>query len=118
MARRHVHCTGVSPPSVADSKRFELIRELVRCPQIVVVEKRDPSTSRFGNSTVPGGAHAARPLMTHDTNAVAKAAQQSTRVVSGTVVDNDDLKRHVLLLEHAAQRQFEQLTAVVGRDDD
>jgi hypothetical protein len=53
-----------------------------------------------------------------NTNAVAKAPQQSTRVVSRAVVDNDDLKRDVSLREHAAQRQFEQLTAVVGGNDD
>jgi hypothetical protein len=95
-----------------------LTRELLRRPQIVVVEKRDPSTSGFGNSMVASGADAARALVTDNTNTVAKTPQQSTRVVSRAVIDDDDLKRHVPLREHASQRQFEQLTPVVGRNDD
>ena len=118
MARRYIHCTGIGPLSIAQSKRFELTRELVRCPEIIVVEKRDPSTSRFDNATVASGAHAARAVVADHTNAVAKAPQQSKGVVSRAVVDNDDLKRDVSLRERAAQRQFEQLTAVVGGNDD
>jgi hypothetical protein len=118
VARRYIHCTGVRPLSIAQSKRFELTCELVRCPEIIVVEKRDPSTSRFDNATVASGAHAARAVVADHTNAVAKAPQQSKGVVSRAVVDNDDLKRDVSLRERAAQRQFEQLTAVVGGNDD
>jgi hypothetical protein len=75
-----------------------LAGELVRSPEIVIVNESKPLAARLGGSAIPRGAHSAGRLVTDDPNSgIAKRGDDFGRVIGRRLVDDDDLELDVLL---------------------
>ena len=119
VVQRDVNGACVCPSSAVLAKRFDLEGELVWRPQIVVVQEGDPLAVRLGDTVITGGAHTLGTLVTHHSHAwITETREHRLRIVSGPVVDDDDLEIDLALPQDAPQAHRNQLAAVVRRDDD
>src|SRR5579862_1078867 len=111
--------TGVAEHRVSPGDCGELLSQLVRDPNVVVVEEGDPLAGRSGDAEIAGGCHtpgSAAPQ--HAQPAVVDARERSRSVVDRAIVDYDDFQSCTLLASHGFQRVEEQCGAVPRRDDD
>ena len=98
---------------------FELHRQFVWCPQIVVVKKRDPISSRLGSAAVAGGADSQRAFVANHPNPrIAEAGNDGRRVVTGCLIHHDHFQIDVPLHHHAAKRESQKGAAIARRNDD
>ena len=97
----------------------ELAAELLRRPEVVVVEEREPGRTREADPQVARPADAVPLLEADDADAlVAHAAEHRRRLVRRRIVDDDQLDGHRLLTEHRGDTAGQIVGAVPGRDDD
>jgi hypothetical protein len=72
--------------------------ELVGSPEIVIVDKGEPLTTRLGGSAVASGAHSARCPVTDDPNAgITDRGEHRRCVIGRCLIDDDDFELDVLL---------------------
>ena len=100
-------------------ERLQLAAQLVRRPQVVVVEEGHPRGGGGGGAGVAGGARPTVRLGRGDRAhpLVVELVDQRAGEVTLTVVDDHDLHPDVALPEHRAQRAGQQVRPVVRRDD-
>ena len=109
---------GVDPATTRGAYRLHLHCKLVRRPQIVVVDERDPPPSGGRGPRVPGSVRATPGSVADHANArVVRAKRPLDRVDRG-IVDDDYLDVEVALREDARERLTEQAVPVPCRDHD
>ncbi len=120
MARVEAAAAGVRERRVDRLRRLELRRELLRRPEVVVVEEADPAAARRLDPGVPRARDAARDVVADDDEPrVVDRGQPLGRLVGRPVVDDDDLVADTALLERGRQRGGrEEVPAAPRRDHD
>jgi hypothetical protein len=98
-------------------EEVDLAAQLVRFPQVVIVEKRDQLAARGFNAAV---ARRTRPARVREAEVADRGAERlhpRGRVVGGPVVADDDLEVAKRLRLHAGDGLGQQRGAIVGGDD-
>jgi len=103
---------GVGRKSVGNFLQFAL------GPPVVAIEKNDDVAAAFGNSSVEGGS-LATVFLADKADVWFKLADDFWSFVSGTVVHHDDFKLLAgkLLVEHTAQRLFNEAFVIIRIDE-
>ena len=106
-ARRRCHrdAGGIDEVGALGSREVELDAELVRAPEVVVVQERDPGMRRPLDAAVARVRHAAAARVAQHGHArVAERLERLGRAVARAVVDDDDLELDAPLGERQAHR--------------
>ena len=111
--------SAIRPVPAGTSSGRNLLGQLVRSPDVVVVAERDPVTGGHADAGVasrltPCGNWVAKVLG----SGVGEAGDDVAGPVGRAVVHDDDLELDVTLCQHRTQRGPQECAAVVRRNDD
>jgi hypothetical protein len=96
-----------------------LLRQLVGCPQIVVITEGDPFAAGRLDTLVPSSALAASRLIAENPDSsIPRLLEKLRSVVGGSLVYDDDLEVDSLLREHACQRDAEEPAPIMCGNND
>ena len=117
--RIHHHGAAVRPAALAGRCGGELANELIRRPQIVVIQKGNPGPARFRDAAIARAAYAFGMGMPHESDpGVCKLPDHVRCRVVRAIVNDDNLETDIALSEHGAQRARQQLAAIASRNHD
>ena len=95
----------VCPIAAGLARRGKLPGQLVRRPQVIVIEERQPFAPCLGDTTISRRADARRLVQpNYPYSAVGQRMCDSRSVVIGRIVDDQDLEIDSSLAQRAAQR--------------
>ncbi len=89
---------------------------MIRVPNIISIEQGDPISSRDRNAGVAGPC-AICPIRVKVSNSDATRANPLDRIISRSVVNDDDLVRGMGLSRHALERSGNPTSRVIAGDD-
>ena len=109
----------VAPGSGGGARRLELKMKLVRRPDIVIIEERHPVACCFRYPAIACGTLSKRHIVPHQAQPrIRHRSNHGGGAIGGSFVDDNHFQAHSTLLEHARQREPEQLAPVPRRNDD
>src|SRR5204863_9390119 len=92
--------------------------KMIRQPEVVRIEERNPTVASSLNSRVAGDGGTGIGLRQHPDARIPEGRNQFGAPIRGTVVDHNQLEVPPRLAEHAGYRAFDRSTLVPKRHDD